>query len=85
MACGAYGSSAIAALTAQNTHGVSGVHTPPTAFLEQQIDNVLGDIGADVVKTGMLPTAEVVELVAKKVGTQACADGAQCQPQWIPA
>ena len=44
---------------AQNTHGVAGAHVVPPESLRQQIDAVLGDIGADVVKTGMLPTAEV--------------------------
>ena len=67
MACGVFGTSAITALTAQNTHGVEGVHIPPLEFLAQQIDSVLGDIGADAVKTGMLPNAEVVRMVAHKV------------------
>lgn len=67
-ACGVFGMSAVTALTAQNTHGVSSVHTPPAEFLGHQIDAVLGDLGADAVKTGMLPTAEVVRLVAEKVG-----------------
>jgi hydroxymethylpyrimidine kinase/phosphomethylpyrimidine kinase len=67
MACGAFGTTAITALTAQNTQGVQGVHPVPRAFLEQQVDSVLGDIGADVVKTGMLPTAEAVQVVAAKV------------------
>ena len=58
-ACGVYGASAITALTEQNTHGVRGFHTVPIQNLKGQIDAVLEDIGADVVKTGMLPTAEV--------------------------
>ncbi len=52
MALGAFGTSAVTALTAQNTHGVHGVHVPPLAFLEQQIDAVMDDIGADVIKVG---------------------------------
>ena len=43
----------------QNTLGVMGVHVVPTESLLQQMDAVLSDIGADVVKTGMLPTAAV--------------------------
>lgn len=58
-ACGVFGMSAVSALTAQNTHGVQGIHVPPAAFLKSQIDAVLEDIGADAVKTGMLPNAEV--------------------------
>ena len=38
---------------------LQGIHTPPAQFLEQQIDSVLGAIGASVVKTGMLPDAKV--------------------------
>ena len=56
---GVFGTSAISALTAQNTRGVRGVHTVPTPHLSDQMEAVLSDIGADVVKTGMLPTAEV--------------------------
>ena len=43
----------------QNTDGVSGIHVVPTASLRQQMDAVLSDIGADVVKTGMLPDVQV--------------------------
>ena len=56
---GVFGASAISALTAQNTRGVRGVHTVPTQHLYDQLEAVLSDIGADVIKTGMLPTAEV--------------------------
>ena len=56
---GVFGTSAISALTAQNTRGVRGVHTVPTPHLSDQMEAVLSDIGADIVKTGMLPTAEV--------------------------
>ncbi|EIE20255.1 hypothetical protein COCSUDRAFT_2352, partial [Coccomyxa subellipsoidea C-169] len=66
-ACGVYGASAITAVTEQNTHGVRGFHTVPLQTLRGQIDAVLEDIGADVVKTGMLPTAEVVEAVADRI------------------
>lgn len=61
-ACGVFGASAITAVTEQNTHGVRGFHTVPAETLRGQIDAVLDDIGADVVKTGMLPTAEVGSL-----------------------
>lgn len=44
---------ATAALTAQNTQGVRGIHEVPSDFVKQQIDACLEDIGVDVVKTGM--------------------------------
>src|ERR1700732_137615 len=52
--CGAHGMSAIVALTAQNTVGVTAIHELPPAFVRAQIDAVLDDIGADAAKTGML-------------------------------
>jgi hydroxymethylpyrimidine/phosphomethylpyrimidine kinase len=63
-ALGAFGATAITALTAQNTRGVFGVLPVPPAFLAQQMVLVLEDIGADVIKTGMLHSAEVIETVA---------------------
>ncbi|KAL4420336.1 hypothetical protein ABPG77_006143, partial [Micractinium sp. CCAP 211/92] len=70
MARGAYAATAITALTAQNTEGVAAVHVAPTPFIRQQIKAVLSDIGADCVKTGMLPTPEVVEAVAEELQAQ---------------
>ena len=64
---GCYGLSVITALTAQNTLGVQGIHEPPLAFIAQQIDSVLSDIGADASKTGMLANPDVVRLVASKI------------------
>jgi hydroxymethylpyrimidine kinase/phosphomethylpyrimidine kinase len=61
---GSYGMSVITALTAQNTVGVQGVFAVPIDFIEQQMDSVLSDIGADAAKTGMLATPEIVEVVA---------------------
>ena len=62
---GGYGLSAITALTAQNTTGVSGVHAVPPAFVEMQLDAVLSDIGADAAKTGMLFNAAIIKSVAR--------------------
>lgn len=53
-ALGAFAATAITALTAQNTLGVHGVLPVPPAFIRQQIEVVLSDIGADVIKIGML-------------------------------
>ena len=63
-AMGGYAATAITAITVQNTLGVSAIHPVPNAIVEGQIRAVLDDIGADVVKTGMLATVEIVELVA---------------------
>lgn len=64
---GCYGMSVITALTAQNTLGVTGIHPVPVAFVEQQLDAVLGDIGADAVKIGMLFSVELIVAVARKL------------------
>ena len=63
-AAGCYGMSAIVALTAQNTTGVTAVHEVPPVFVRAQLDAVLGDLGADAAKTGMLFSREVIETVA---------------------
>lgn len=63
-ALGCYGMTAITALTAQNTRGVSAIHDVTPAFLKAQIQAVVEDIGVDAVKLGMLPTPEIVEVVA---------------------
>jgi len=62
-ALGVYGTSAITAVTAQNTERVTGVHLLPPAFVAQQIDAVASDITVDAVKTGMLGTAAIVDAV----------------------
>jgi hydroxymethylpyrimidine/phosphomethylpyrimidine kinase len=62
-----YGTSAITALTAQNTLGVDAVHLVPAEFVTAQIEAVAGDIGCDAVKTGMLATSAIVEVVAAAV------------------
>jgi len=64
-ALGGYGMSAITAVTAQNTLGVTAVHEVPASVVAAQIDAVLGDIGADWVKTGMLASAATVLTVAE--------------------
>jgi hydroxymethylpyrimidine/phosphomethylpyrimidine kinase len=66
-ALGCHGMSALTALTAQNTVGVSGVHPVPPEFVVAQVDAVATDIGVDAAKTGMLATAEIVEAVADAV------------------
>jgi hydroxymethylpyrimidine/phosphomethylpyrimidine kinase len=64
---GGYAATAIAAITIQNTLGVTGVHPIPLQVIEAQARAVLDDIGADVIKTGMLGDAAVVELTAQLI------------------
>ena len=63
-AAGAYGMSAIVALTAQNTVGVTAVHELPPDFVLAQLEAVFSDIGVDAAKTGMLFSRPIVEAVA---------------------
>ena len=63
-AAGCYGTSAIVALTAQNTTGVTAVHELPADFVRAQLDAVYDDIGVDAAKTGMLFSRAVIETVA---------------------
>lgn len=66
-ALGAYGCGVVAALTAQNTHAVTGVHSPPVEFLQLQIDTLFADVHIDAVKLGMLGNAETVRVVAERL------------------
>lgn len=64
-ALGCYASTAITAVTVQNTVGVEAVHPVPVDIIRGQIEAVLSDIGADAVKTGMLHSAETVLAVSQ--------------------
>lgn len=66
-ALGAYGCGVVAALTAQNTRAVTGVHVPPTDFLRLQIDTLFADVRIDAVKIGMLASAEIAGTVADRL------------------
>lgn len=62
-ALGGYGMAVVTALVAQNTCGVRSIHTPPTAFLREQLDAVSDDVVIDAVKIGMLgDTATIAEV-----------------------
>src|SRR5438270_924749 len=63
-ALGVYGASVIAALTAQNTRGVSAIHDVPAEFVAAQIDAVFSDLAVGAVKIGMLAQAAVIDAVA---------------------
>jgi hydroxymethylpyrimidine/phosphomethylpyrimidine kinase len=69
----AFAMTAITALTAQNTEGVFGVLPIDPAFIRQQMEVVLDDIGADAVKTGMLHDAAVIKTVAAVLEERAAA------------
>src|SRR5690606_35388005 len=62
-ALGGYAMTASTALTAQHTQGAFGIHEVPPALVRQQMELVVGDIGADCVRSGMLNSAPVVEAV----------------------
>jgi hydroxymethylpyrimidine/phosphomethylpyrimidine kinase len=66
-ACGVHGMTAITAITAQNTVGVSDVHVIPPETILAQVRAVSSDIGVDAVKIGMLGTAATIEAVARAV------------------
>lgn len=61
---GVYGTSVITSLTAQNTLGVSAIHTPPPEFVAEQYLTVTSDITIDAVKTGMLATGAIITALA---------------------
>ncbi|WP_427870177.1 bifunctional hydroxymethylpyrimidine kinase/phosphomethylpyrimidine kinase [Leucobacter luti] len=61
---GGYGMAAVTALVAQNTTGVRSIHTPPAAFLSEQLAAVSDDVEIDAVKIGMLFDEGVIDAVA---------------------
>lgn len=72
-ACGCYAECAITAVTAQDTTGVSSIHDIPPEIIKEQIIKVIGDIGADSIKIGMLSNASTVTAVAEAL--EECAKG----------
>ena len=66
-ALGGFATTAITALTAQNTMGVSSIIEVPINFLLEQIRVVLSDLGADCIKTGMLHNVKVIEAVSEAI------------------
>lgn len=67
-AAGVHGMTAITAITAQNTLGVSAVHAIPREVIVEQVRQVASDIGVDAVKIGMLGTAETIDAVVEALG-----------------
>jgi hydroxymethylpyrimidine/phosphomethylpyrimidine kinase len=70
-ALGVHGTSAITAITAQNTVDVTDVFELPPRLVRAQIDAVVSDLGVDAAKTGMLSSAEIIEAVAAAVAAHA--------------
>lgn len=64
---GVYAMSAITALTAQNTTGVTGIMEATPEFLADQLDNIFTDIYPDAVKIGMVSSSALIETIAKKL------------------
>lgn len=67
MANGVYAMSAITALTAQNTVGVTGIYETTPEFLGEQLDNIFTDIPPDAIKIGMVSSREMIEMIARKL------------------
>ena len=64
---GVHGTSAVTAITAQNTLGVNDIMEIPAALVSAQIDAVMQDIGVQAAKTGMLASAEIIDVVARAI------------------
>ena len=67
IANGVYAMSAITALTAQNTTGVTDIMEVSPKFLAEQLDSIFTDIYPDAVKTGMVASGELIEVIADKL------------------
>ncbi|SFH60488.1 hydroxymethylpyrimidine/phosphomethylpyrimidine kinase [Modicisalibacter xianhensis] len=74
-ALGAYGTSVITALTAQNTQGVRGVHPVPADFIAAQLEALLDDVRIDAVKIGMVASLDVAEVIRDALQRQ--------RPRWV--
>ena len=72
---GVHGLSVIAAITSQNTQGVTAVHTVPLKHIRSQLEAVFDDFPIGAVKTGMLGSASVTKLVAKEMAAR--------KPAWL--
>jgi hydroxymethylpyrimidine/phosphomethylpyrimidine kinase len=70
-ALGVFAMTAVTAITAQNTKGVTAVHPVPPEVVRKQIVACIEDIGVDAIKTGMLANAAIVRIVAETIGKKA--------------
>ncbi len=76
---GVHGTSAITAITVQNTVGVSDVLELPVRLIQEQISAVVDDIGVQAAKTGMLSSAEIIEVVAASIIKHRIGNSARCR------
>lgn len=67
-----YAMSAITALTAQNTTGVTDIMEVTPKFLAEQLDSIFTDIHPDAIKTGMVSSSELIETIAEKTDRVSC-------------
>lgn len=65
--CGAFGTTVVTCLTAQNTTGVAAIHAAPPDFIAAQLTAVFGDFQVKAAKTGMLWSAEIIHAVAREL------------------
>ena len=79
-ALGVYGASAITALTAQNTKGVSGIHLVPADFVTAQIDAVFGDFDVNAVKIGMVAQLATIDATAEGLARWRPTPWRRCEP-----
>ena len=79
---GVFAMSAITALTAQNTTGVTGIMEVSPEFLKQQIDSIFTDIRPDAVKIGMVSSGELIMAIAEKL-EQYCAEKIVIDPVMV--
>jgi hydroxymethylpyrimidine/phosphomethylpyrimidine kinase len=82
-ACGVHGTSAITAITAQNTVGVTAVHAIPPEMIVEQVRAVASDIGVDAVKIGMLGDEATIEAVARALDQLAAATPVVLDPVMV--
>jgi len=66
-AMGCYGAAAITSITSQNTIAVNGAYHQPAEVLRAQLEPLINDLKFSALKTGMLPTSEIIELVAETI------------------
>ena len=71
LANGVYAMSAVTALTAQNTRGVTGIMEVTPEFLGEQLDNIFTDIRPDAVKIGMVSASPLIRVIAGKLKEEA--------------
>ena len=81
---GVFAMSAVTALTAQNTTGVTDNLEATPEFLAAELDAVFTDIRPDAVKVGMVSSAGLIELIAAQLSSEERRVGKECRSRWSP-